>query len=91
MQSSDAMLATPSQTVETHAPAQGVNTRGEVAVIIAAWRATATIGRAVASALRQVETAEVIVVDDCSNDDGATIAAAQAADDGTNRLKIIAL
>lgn len=71
---------------------QGVNAspRGEVAIIIAAWRAAATIGRAVASALAQCETAEVVVVDDASGDDGATIAAARAADDGTGRLTIIA-
>jgi succinoglycan biosynthesis protein ExoU len=85
------MLANPSQTSDTHAPAQGVNARREVAVIIAAWRASSTIGRAVASALNQCETAEVVVVDDCSNDDGATLAAARAADDGTGRLKTIAL
>jgi succinoglycan biosynthesis protein ExoU len=85
------MLATQSTTSETHAPAQGVNARGEVAVVIAAWRASATIGRAVASALSQCETAEVVVVDDCSNDEGATIAAARAADDGTGRLQVIAL
>jgi succinoglycan biosynthesis protein ExoU len=85
------MLATPSQTSDTHAPAQGVNARREVAVIIAAWRASATIGRAVVSALGQCETAEVVVVDDCSGDEGVTIAAAQAADDGTGRLKVIAL
>jgi succinoglycan biosynthesis protein ExoU len=85
------MLATPSQTSDTHAPAQGINARREVAVIVAAWRASATIGRAVASALNQSETAEVVVVDDCSNDDGATLAAARAADDGTGRLKVIAL
>jgi succinoglycan biosynthesis protein ExoU len=85
------MLATPSQTLDTHVPAQGVNAHREVAVIIAAWRASATVGRAVASALRQCETAEVVVVDDCSHDEGATIAAAHAADDGTGRLKVIAL
>jgi succinoglycan biosynthesis protein ExoU len=85
------MLVTQSQTSQTHVPAQGVNARREVAVIIAAWRASATIGRAVASALRQCETAEVVVVDDCSNDEGATVAAARAADDGTGRLKIVGL
>ena len=85
------MLATHSQTSDTHVPAQGVNARGEVAVVIAAWRASATIGRAIASALRQCETAEVVVVDDCSNDEGATLAAARAADDGTGRLQVIAL
>jgi len=73
--------------------AQDVNAshRGEVAVIIAAWRAAETIRAAVASALRQVETAEVVVVDDASGDGGATLAAAKAADDGTGRLRIIAL
>jgi succinoglycan biosynthesis protein ExoU len=87
------MLATPSQSSDTHALSQGVNAahRREVTVVIAAWRASATIGRAVASALAQCEAAEVVVVDDCSNDDGATIASAKAADDGTGRLTIIAL
>jgi len=85
------MFATQPQTSDTHVPAQGVNARREVAVIIAAWRASATIGRAVASALSQCETAEVVVVDDCSGDDGATVAAATAADDSTGRLKVIAL
>jgi succinoglycan biosynthesis protein ExoU len=84
------MLATQSQTSDTHGPAQGVNARREVAVVIAAWRASATIGRAVASALSQCETAEVVVVDDCSNDEGATLAAARAADDGTGRLQVLA-
>ena len=37
-----------------------------VTVVIAAWRAAATIGRAVASALAQPEAAEVVVVDDAS-------------------------
>ena len=57
--------------------------------MIAAWRAAATIGRAVASALAQPEAAEVIVVDDASGDDGATLAAARAADDGTGRLTLL--
>ncbi len=72
------------------APA-GVNAslRREVTVIIAAWRASATIGRAISSALAQRETAEVIVVDDASNDGGATIAAARAADDGSGRLVVL--
>ena len=75
------------------APGPGVNpvVRGEVAVVIAAWRASATIGRAVATSLKQPETAEVVVVDDASDDDGATLAAARAADDGSGRLKVIAL
>ncbi len=60
-----------------------------VTVLIAAWRAAGTIGRAVASALLQPETMEVVVVDDASGDDGATIAAARAADDGTGRLTVL--
>jgi succinoglycan biosynthesis protein ExoU len=87
------MLSTPSPAPEADAPSPGVNglARREVAVLIASWRAAASIGRAVASALAQPETAEVVVVDDASGDDGATIAAAKAADDGAGRLKIIAL
>lgn len=65
--------------------------RRDVTVVIAAWRAAGTIGRAVASALKQPETAEVVVVDDASGDDGATIRAAEAADDGSGRLKVLAL
>jgi succinoglycan biosynthesis protein ExoU len=86
------MLATPMTSPETHAPA-GVNepVRRDVTVIIAAWRAAGTIGKAVASALAQPETAEVVVVDDASGDDGATLAAARAADDGSGRLTVFAL
>lgn len=80
-------LVFPPQTLS--APSVNASHRGEVAVIIAAWRAAATIGAAIASALAQCETAEVVVVDDASGDDGATLAAAMAADDGTGRLKII--
>lgn len=65
--------------------------RRDVTVVIAAWRAAGTIGRAVASALKQPETAEVVVVDDASGDDGATIRAAKAADDGSGRLKVFAM
>jgi len=74
-------------------PSDSVNAavRREVTVIMAAWRAAGTIGRAVASALAQPEAAEVVVVDDASNDDGATLAAARAADDGTGRLIVLAL
>ncbi len=87
------MILTPLPSPLSAAPASGVNdvARVRVAVVIAAWRAAATIGRAIASALAQPETAEVVVVDDASNDDGATIAAARAADDGSGRLQIIAL
>lgn len=86
------MLADPPLSSAT-APNDGVNAavRREVTVVIAAWRAAGTIGRAVASALAQPEAAEVVVVDDASNDDGATISAARAADDGTGRLIVMAL
>lgn len=62
-----------------------------VAVIIAAWRAGRTIGRAVSSALAEPEAAEIIVIDDASGDDGATIRAAEIADDGSGRLRVIRL
>lgn len=62
-----------------------------VVVVIAAWRAHRTIARAVASALAQPEVAEVVVVDDFSSDNGATVTAARAADDGSGRLLIIEL
>lgn len=58
----------------------------DVCVIIAAKNAEATIARAVASALAEPETAEVIVVDDGSSDE--TAAAARSADDHTGRLTI---
>jgi succinoglycan biosynthesis protein ExoU len=57
----------------------------EICVIIAAMNAAPTIGRAVETALREPETAEVVVIDDGSSD--ATIDAALAADDGSGRLK----
>jgi succinoglycan biosynthesis protein ExoU len=72
------------------ASADGISRCG-VAVIIAAWRAADTIGRAVSSALAQPEAAEVIVVDDASGDAGATLSAARNADDGSGRLTVIAL
>jgi succinoglycan biosynthesis protein ExoU len=58
-----------------------------VSLIIAAYNAESTIGRAIASALAEAETGAVIVVDDASND--ATVANARAADDGTGRLQIL--
>ena len=58
-----------------------------VCVIIAAWNAERTIGRAIRSALSQPEVGEVIVVDDASSD--ATTAVAQAADDGSGRLTVL--
>ncbi|WP_404338479.1 glycosyltransferase family 2 protein [Sphingomonas sp. MMS12-HWE2-04] len=60
-----------------------------VCVIIPAYNAGATIARAVASALAEPEVAEVFVVDDASGDD--TVARARGADDGSDRLRVIAL
>ena len=59
----------------------------DVCVIIAAKNAAETIARAVASALAEPETAEVIVIDDGSTDTTAT-AALSVADD-TGRLNIV--
>lgn len=64
------------------------SSQGQIAVIIAAHNAERTIGRALRSALREQEVAEVVVVDDASGD--ATVSAAQSADDGTGRLAVIA-
>jgi len=58
-----------------------------ICVIIAAKDASATIGRAVKSALSEPEVAEVIVIDDGSTD--ATAASAQGADDGSGRLRVL--
>jgi succinoglycan biosynthesis protein ExoU len=58
-----------------------------VAVIIAAYNASATIARAIRSALAEPEVAEVIVVDDASDD--GTKAIAHAQDDGSGRLKVL--
>ncbi|AVA25218.1 glycosyltransferase family 2 protein [Rhizobium sp. NXC24] len=57
-----------------------------VCVIIAAKNASDTIGLAVASALREPEVAEVVVIDDGSID--GTAASAGLADDGSGRLII---
>jgi succinoglycan biosynthesis protein ExoU len=60
-----------------------------VCVIIAARNAASTIPVAIASALREAEVAEVVVVDDASTDD--TQDAARAADDGSGRLSVMRL
>ncbi len=60
-----------------------------ICVIVAARNAADTIGRSVASALRQREVREVIVVDDGSTD--ATAGAARGADDGSGRLRLMTL
>jgi succinoglycan biosynthesis protein ExoU len=61
----------------------------ENSVNIAAKDASRTIGRAVRSALREAEVAEVVVVDDGSADE--TAEAARAVDDATGRLRVIRL
>lgn len=60
-----------------------------VSVVIAAWNAEATIGRAIASALIQREVSAIIVVDDGSTDRTAEVA--RAADDGSDRVRIVRL
>lgn len=59
----------------------------KVAVIIAAYNVAETIGKAVTSALAQPETAEVVVVDDASEDDTHLVAQIAAA--GDPRLRVI--
>ncbi|MCX8572948.1 glycosyltransferase family 2 protein [Aminobacter sp. MET-1] len=61
----------------------------DVCVIIAAHNAADTIGTAIASALREPEVVEVIVVDDASTD--ATEAVAHASEDGSGRLMVLRL
>jgi succinoglycan biosynthesis protein ExoU len=63
-----------------------MNTSASVSVIITARDAVATIADAVSTALFDAETAEVIVIDDASNDN--TAAAAEAAARGDDRLTI---
>lgn len=58
-----------------------------VGVLVAAYNAQATIGRAVRSALAQSAAVEVLVADDASTD--ATADCARACDDGTGRLRVM--
>lgn len=59
----------------------------EVAVIVAAKDAAATIERAVSSALAQPEACEVIVIDDGSSDGTAELT--RRLDDGSGRLRVV--
>ena len=60
-----------------------------ICVIIAAKNAAATIPTAISSALSQPAVAEVVVVDDGSTDDTASVA--EGADDGSGRLRVLSL
>ncbi|MEM7688753.1 MAG: glycosyltransferase [Pseudomonadota bacterium] len=62
-------------------------TDAQVAVLIAAFNAEATIATAVQSSLEQAETAEVVVIDDASTD--ATVEKAVEAAKGDARFTII--
>nr|WP_246658764.1 glycosyltransferase family 2 protein [Mesorhizobium sp. J18] len=62
------------------------NDQDAVCVIVAAKDAETTISRAVRSALREPQVAEVLVIDDASND--GTAEAARSADDGSDRLRV---
>jgi succinoglycan biosynthesis protein ExoU len=74
--------------VDTEEGSRHVNAdKASVCVIIPAWNAEKTIGRAINSALDQKEVDEVFVVDDASTD--ATVAVASASCDGTQRLRVI--
>lgn len=64
----------------------------DVSVIVPAWRAADTIGRALASVAAQTVTPrEVVVVDDGSDDGTAEIARAMASSMGGIPVKVIAL
>ncbi len=63
--------------------------RPTVSVLIAAHDCAPTIGRAIASALAQPETSEIVVVDDASGDDTRACVAGWAARD--DRVRLVAL
>jgi succinoglycan biosynthesis protein ExoU len=76
----------PAEHEERAAPAAGTRHPPSVCVIIAAYNAERTIGRAVASALAEPEVAQVVVIDDASSDATSAVAAAHA--DGSDRLLV---
>lgn len=57
-----------------------------ITVIIAAYNAEKTIGRAILSALAEDEVSEIVVVDDASTDSTANVA--RGYDDGSGRIKV---
>ncbi len=61
--------------------------KADICVIVAAYNAQATIGRAIRSALQQPGVSEVYVIDDASDD--KTIETAAACDDGGGRVVIL--
>ena len=63
-----------------------ISANATICVIIAAKDAAATIQRAIRSALREPQVAEVVVVDDGSTD--GTAQKSREADDGSGRLKV---
>lgn len=65
----------------------GSQTKGSVAILIAAYNAADTIATAVKSSLSQPEAMEVVVIDDASSD--ATIEVATKAAGGDPRFKVI--
>ncbi|MEK1891397.1 MAG: glycosyltransferase family 2 protein [Phyllobacterium sp.] len=74
-------------TAQSKAGAITDNPEISVCVIVAAKNAADTIAAAISSALRDVHVTEVIVVDDGSTD--GTSEAAEKANDGSGRLRII--
>ncbi|MFB0613904.1 glycosyltransferase family 2 protein [Aurantiacibacter poecillastricola] len=75
-------------TKQTHGRTKStlIKMAGPFCVVIPAYNAQSTIGRAIASAC-QAEVSEIVVIDDASDD--ATAARAGEADDGSGRLFVI--
>lgn len=69
-------------------PAAGSGPAPDVSVLIAAWNAETTLPRAIASALAQTASVEVLVSDDASSDGGLALAERIAARD--RRVRVVA-